>query len=185
MSQSFGLFGLDTLERISLGDEKSVALAWGLYDFAGPILDLVTLRASKESKLVYLPKDLLEKLYTRFALANPKGTRIVVSDEYVASHTPPGLSQEEFDRLFDEGKLFAEIPGDKARYPRLRELLPELNDPAVQERLLTDPAISLALMNRAYKEGVLSLEYGPRHKRWLPEWEAYAAAHKAAAEGST
>lgn len=63
-------------ERISLGAGKSVALARGLYDFAGPVRELVTLlRASRESKLVYLPNDLLEKLYTRLALANPKGGR--------------------------------------------------------------------------------------------------------------
>lgn len=183
MSHSFGLFGLDTLERISLGGEKSAALAWGLYDFAGPVLDLVTLRASQESKLVYLPKDLLEKLYTRFALANPKGTRIVVNEEYEA-YAPPGLTEAEKESLCDEGKLFAAIPGDTARYPRLRELLPELNDPAARERLSTDPALSLKLMSRAHREGALPQKYGSRHWRWLPEWDAYVAAHKKAA-GST
>lgn len=95
------------------------------------------------------------------------------------------MSREEFDRLCDDGKLFAFIPGYIARYPRLRELLPELNDPAVQERLATDPAIDLELMSSAYEEGALSIQYGPRHKRWLPEWDAYVAAHKEAAAGST
>lgn len=184
MSYNFNLLGEDTLELITLGDEKSVAFAWSLYDFSGPVLDLQTLGSTEYNKRVYLPKDLLEKLYTRFALANPKGTRIVTNDEYVASHTPPGLSQEEFDRLCDEGELFADIPGDRANYPRLRELLPELDDEAVQKRLATDPAIDLKLMRRAYEEGALSLEYGPRHDRWLPEWDAYVAAHKKVTENS-
>jgi hypothetical protein len=46
---------------------------------------------------------------------------------------------------------------------RLRELLPELDDPAVRERLATDPALDLDLMGRAFQEGALSLEYGPCH----------------------
>jgi hypothetical protein len=183
MSRCFGLLGLDTLELIEVGDEKSVARAWGLYDFAGPVLDLLTLRATKYSKQVYLPKDLLEKLYGRFALANPKGTRIVAGDEF-EDYAPPGLTEEDKDRLYEEGKLFASIPGYTARYPRLRELLPELDDPAVRERLAADPALDLDLMSRAYQEGALSLEYGPRHKRWLPEWDAYVAAYKKAANGS-
>jgi hypothetical protein len=42
-----------------------------------------------------------------------------------------------------------------------------------------------ALMSRAaYREGALPLEYGPRHKRWLPEWDTYVAAYKKAANGS-
>jgi hypothetical protein len=35
-------------------------------------------------------------------------------------------------------------------------------------------------MSRAYQEGALPLEYGPRHKRWLPEWDAYVASYKKA-----
>jgi hypothetical protein len=180
---SFELLGLDTLELISLGDEKSVARAWELYDFAGPTLDLLTLRAWKYSRLVYLPKDLLEKLYARFALANPKGTRIVAANE-CEDYAPPGLTEEDKDRLYDEGKLFASIPGYTATYPRLRELVPELDDPAVRERLASDLALDLELMSRAYQEGALPREYGPRHWRWLPEWDAYVAAYKKAANGS-
>jgi hypothetical protein len=142
------------------------------------------LGATDYRKQVYLPKDLLEKLYASFALANPKGTRIVFGEEY-EDYAPPGLTQEEKERLCEENKLFANIPGDIARYPRLRELLPELDDPAVRERLAADPALDLGLMSRAaYQEGALSLEYGPRHKRWLPEWDAYVAAYKKAANGS-
>jgi hypothetical protein len=33
-------------------------------------------------------------------------------------------------------------------------------------------------MGRAYDEGALSLEYGPRHKRWLPNWDGYVATYK-------
>jgi hypothetical protein len=35
-------------------------------------------------------------------------------------------------------------------------------------------------MSRAYQEGALPLEYAPRHKRWLPEWDAYVASYKKA-----
>lgn len=93
----------------------------------------------------------------------------------------PGLAQE--DKECEEGKLFASMPGDIAGEPRVRQLLPELDDPAVRERLATDPALDRRLMSRAYQEGALSLEYGPRHKRWLPVWEAYVAAYKKAANG--
>jgi hypothetical protein len=179
---SFELLGLDTLELITLGDEKSAALAWGLYDFAGPVLNLAILGDAKY-QLVYLPKDLLEKLYIRFALANPKGTRIVAGQQF-EDYAPPGLTEEDKDRLYEDHKLFARIPGYLAGYPRLRELLPELDDPAVRERLAADPALDLELMGRAYDEGALSLEYGPRHKRWLPVWDAYVAAYKKAANGS-
>jgi hypothetical protein len=44
--------------------------------------------------------------------------------------------------------------------------------------------LELKLMSRAYQEGVLPREYGPRHHRWLPEWDAYSAADKKAADGS-
>jgi hypothetical protein len=134
MSISYNLLGLDTLELITLGPEESVAMAWGLHDFAGPVLDLLTLRAAKHLKPVYLPKDLLEKLYASFALANPKGTVIVAGSRY-EDYAPPGLTEADKDRLYEEGRLFATIPGDMARYPRLRELLPELDDPAVREQL--------------------------------------------------
>lgn len=177
---SFDLLGLDTLELIDLGDEKSAALAWGLYDFAGPSLDLRTLGVTAHSKRVYLPTDLLSMLYTRFAVVNPKGTRIVAGTQF-EDFAPAGLTEEEKDRLCDEDKLFASIPGDTARYPRLRELLPELDDLAVRERLMSDSALDLELMSRAYREGALPQKYGSRHWRWLPEWDTYVAVHKEAA----
>jgi hypothetical protein len=180
----FDLLGLDTLELVDLGHEKAasnVLRGWGLHDFGGPRLDLRDLRATKHSKLVYLPKDLLEKLYARFALANPKGTRIVTESQ-LDDYAPPGLTEEDEDRLHQEGKLFLQIPG-YAGYPRLRELLTELDDPAVRERLASDPALDLDLISRATLEGALPREYGPRHWRWLPQWEAYVAAYKKTANG--
>jgi hypothetical protein len=93
---------------------------------------------------------------------------------------PPDPTEEDKDRLYDEGKLFLIIPGGRVGHLRLRELLPELDDPAVRERLASDPALDLELMSRAYQEGALPLEYGPRHQRWLPEWDAYVAAYKIA-----
>jgi hypothetical protein len=176
---NYDLLGLDTLELITLGDEKSAANAWGLYDFTGPALNLGILGAAKHRKLVYLPKDLLEKLYGRFALANPKGTRIVAGSQY-ENYAPPDMTEEDKDRLCEEGKLFLSIPGGRAGHLRLRELLPELDDLVVQERLASDPALDLELMRRAYREGALPLEYGPRDRRWLPEWDAYVASYKKA-----
>lgn len=70
MSYNFYLLGEDTLELITLGDEKSVAFGWNINEFSGPVLDLRTLRSTDYRKLVYLPKDLLKKLYTR---PTPKG----------------------------------------------------------------------------------------------------------------
>jgi hypothetical protein len=179
MSISYNLLGLDTLELVTLGAEKSVAMAWGLHDFAGPVLDLLTLRAAKHRKLVYLPKELLEKLYARFELVNPKGIVIVAGSQF-EDYAPPDLTEADKDRLYEEGRLFARIPGHTARYPRLRGLLPELDDPAVLERLASDPALDLELMSRAYQEGALPRAYGPRDHRWLPEWDAYVAAYKKA-----
>jgi hypothetical protein len=37
---------------------------------------------------VYLPKDLLEKLYERFALANPKGTCTMAGSQF-EDYAPP------------------------------------------------------------------------------------------------
>jgi hypothetical protein len=122
---------------------------------SGPVLDLATLEAVKHRKLVYLPKDLLEKLYARFALANPKGTRIVAGSQF-EDYAPPGLTRVDKDRLYEEGKMFANILGDIAGEPRLRELLPELDDPAVLERRAADPALDFKLMARANLEGALS-----------------------------
>jgi hypothetical protein len=59
--------------------------------------------AAKHLKLVYLPKDLLDKLYARFALANPKGTVIVAGSQY-EDYAPPDLTEAEKDRLYEEGK---------------------------------------------------------------------------------
>jgi hypothetical protein len=179
VSHSFDLLGLDTLELIVLGDEKSAADAWGVHDFGGPVINLAILGAATQRRLVYLPKDLLEKLYERFALANPSGTRIIIDSQF-EDYAPAGLTEADKDRLYEEGKLFLGIPRGRAGHLRLRELLPELDDPIVRERLASDPALDLELMRRAYQEGALSLDYGPRHKRWLPEWDAYVAAYRKA-----
>ena len=56
------------------------------------MLDLGILAAAKHSKPVYLPRDLLERLYERFPLANPKGTRITAVSQF-EDYAPPGLAE--------------------------------------------------------------------------------------------
>jgi hypothetical protein len=165
---------------IALGDEKSAANAWGLYDFKRPALNLGILGAAKHRKLVYLSAErpageALWALRARESQGDTHRGRFAVREL-----CPPDLNEEEKDRLYDEGKLFLSIPGGGVGHLRPRELLPELDDPAVRERLASDPALDLELMSRAYQEGALPLEYGPRHQRWLPEWDAYVAAYKIA-----
>lgn len=183
MGYSYDLVGLNTLELISIGNEKSPAKAWGLWDHEGPRLDLHLLRHGTETLIVMLPKDLLEKLYSRFADANPKGTAITWREEYL-KYAPPELSNEEVMQLYDDEKLFPNITmsysllSNPNRNPPLLRYLPELHRPEVLERLATDPEVSAKLFSQAYEEGVFSRIYGPRHKRWSPEWAAYVEAYK-------
>jgi hypothetical protein len=187
MSHSYRLLGLNTFELIDLGDETSAAMSWGIWDHEGPIINLRLLGYGSEPKLVRLPKALLEKLYGRFADANPQGTRIVANDTFY-QYAPPGLSRAEIDELEDEGKLFYPVTMDikyarlvdPDRIPQLCEYLPELLEPETLAALASDPEIALDLMSKAYEEGVLSPIYGPRHKRWSPEWMAYVDAYKKA-----
>lgn len=185
MSHSYRLLGLNTFELIDLGDEKSAAMNWGILDHEGPIINLRLLGHGSESKLVRLPKALLEKLYGRFADANPDGARIVMNDSFY-QYAPPGLSRVEIDEQEDAGKLFYPVTMDinyarlvdPNHIPRLCEYLPELLEPEVLAALASDPEIDLDLMNKAYAEGALSPIYGPRHKRWSPEWAAYVEAYR-------
>jgi hypothetical protein len=48
---------------------------------------------------------------------------------------PRGLTKQDEVCLYQEGRLFASIPGEIAGELRLRELLPELDDLADRERL--------------------------------------------------
>jgi hypothetical protein len=179
MSHLFNLLGVNTLEMIRLGNEKSPAKSWGLMDHEGPVIDLRQL-CGRPRKLVWLPRELLERLYQRFAETNPKGTRIVMGGEYEA-YTPPGLTEEDIERLSDEGKLFNTITNDRDmnwHYPRLCELLPELKQPETLARLETDPALDVALMARAREAGAISNVYGDRHKRWSTAWQDYVTAYK-------
>jgi hypothetical protein len=170
---SFCLLGLDTLELIAVGDEKSPALSWPLMDHCGPVLHLFGLGAKKD-KIVMMPKDLLEILYQRFAALNPKGAVLVAGEGYW-KYAPPGMGKEEAFRLADEGKLFQDITDDGNFYPRLREIMPELTQPDVLAHLASDPELDYQLMMRS-----TSSAYGPRHWRWLPEWAAYVEAYKRA-----
>lgn len=190
MSYSYYLLGLDTLELIGLGDEKNAAMKWGVWDHEGPIIDLRLLGYGAEPKDVMLPKPMLEKLYKRFAEANPKGTKIVMGEGY-REYAPPGLTKREISDLEEEEKLFFLLDmdtsysrlGDPNRIPRLCEYLPELLDQETLTQLAGDPEIDQSLMNQAYRDGALSRLYGPRHKRWSPEWAAYVEAHKKAQAG--
>jgi hypothetical protein len=179
MSDSYSLLGLDTLERIVIGDEKSAAAGWGLWDHQGPVLNLVLLGGTPDNRWVMLSKDMLEKLYDRFAAANPKGTVLVWGQGY-EKYAPPGLSRDDLERMEENGELFAPISYGEDGFRRLRELLPELTDPTVLARLATDPALDAELMDQARQEGALSDRYGPRHQRWSPEWDAYVIAYRAA-----
>jgi hypothetical protein len=185
MSYGYYLVGLNTLELISLGNEKSVAKNWGIWDHQGPILDLHLLGYGRDTKKVMLPKSLLERLYTRFAEANPKGASIAFGQSYLA-YAPPELTEDERIHLQLEGKLFPVITmdinysrlGDPDRIPRLCQYLPELLEPATLTALACDPEIDLGLMSKARAEGALSPIYGPRHWRWSPEWAAYVEAYR-------
>ena len=179
MSMHFSLLGLNTLELISIGSEKSAALAWSLMDHEGPSLRLFLLGAHKD-KVVMMPKDLLETLYQRFAALNPKGTVIVLGQSYLSDYTPAGISKEEASRLEDEGKLFQDITSDADFYPRLREIMPELTQPDVLARLAADPEIDPALLRQAMMEGAVSNVYGARHFRWSLEWAGYVEVYRRA-----
>lgn len=183
MSHLYFLLGLDTLELIRIGSEKLAAEDWSVLDHQGPILDIYLLGYGETSRGVMLPKDLLEKLYRRFAKANPKGMVITMNEEYL-QYAPPELSEDQVEHLCDEGKLFPVITmdsysllGNPDRVSPLIGYLPELRQPEVLERLGTDPEVSLELFNQAFDEGIFPMIYGPCHWRWTPEWEAYAAAH--------
>ena len=176
MSDFYILLGLDTLELIDVGYEKSPALNWGLLDHRGPVIDLALLGLGPEPMQVMLPADLLEQLYGRFADANPKGT-VMVTDENYQQYAPPGLTEEDIERLVEEGELFPLITWDKTGYPLLVRYLPELLRPEVIRRLADDPELDPALLARAFAAGALPKTYGDRHWRWRPEWPAYAKAH--------
>ncbi len=104
------------------------------------------------------------------------------------NYIPEGMSLEDVNALSEDDELFRTITmdihysrlEDRSGKQRLYRLLPELLNTRVLERLASDPALSPALMGQAYKEGALSREYGPRHKRWSPEWAAYVEAYKKA-----
>ena len=187
MAYFYYLVGLDTLELIRVGHEKSPAMRWGLWDHEGPVINLRPLGYGDESKFVMLPKKMLEDLYARFAAANPKGTRLVVEEGFL-EFAPPGLTREKVRQLYEDEKLFPDITADTEysrladpkRVPRLCKLLPELLSTETLAALANDPEIDLALMARAYKEGDLSPVYGERHKRWSPEWAAHVEAYKKA-----
>ena len=187
MAYGYDLLGLNTLELLGIGHEKSPAMKWGLWDHQGPTLDLWLLGYGNGPKMVMLPTDFLEKLYGRFAEANPKGTVITWRDGCL-EYAPLELSKEEVMQLYDDEKLFPDIAkdinysllGDPNRDAPLLRYLPELRQPEVLERLATDPEASLELFSQAYEEGILSKIYGPRHKRWSPEWAAYVEAYKKA-----
>lgn len=187
MPHSYDLLGLDTLELIGIGHEKSPAMSWGLWDHEGPTLNLRLLGYGEESLSVMLTKDLLEKLYSRFAEANPTGTVITINDGCL-KYAPPELSQEEVMQLYDDEKLFPDLAKD-INYSLLRDpnrdtplhrYLPELRQPEVLERLANDPEVSLRLFNQAFAEGALPKLYGSRHWRWSPEWAAYVEAYRKA-----
>ena len=186
MAYIFYLLGLDTLELIDLGHEKSPAMEWGVFDHEGPTLNLRLLGFGKEHKTIMLPKELLEKLYGRFAAQNPKGTEIIVNEGFL-KYAPPGLSPAEVSKLREDERLFLNITDSYsrlriglARTPRLYELLPELLDPEVLAHLATAPEFNSSVQAKAFNEGVLSRTYGSRHWRWSPEWAAYVEAYKKA-----
>ncbi len=172
------LLGLNTLDLLVVGSEKSPARSWSLMDHRGPLLSLFGLGYPR-GVYAMMPKDLLETLYERLSALNPKGTVLTVGEQYW-EYVPQGMSEEEALRLAEEGKLFQNIADDGNYCPRLREIMPELTQPEVLERLASDLSLAPWLLKQALSEEALSPVYGSRHWRWWPEWEAYVDAYKKA-----
>lgn len=137
-----------------------------------------------------LPPSLLTLLYERFAAANPSGTVKLSCYEEGEDIALERFSAEELDRMYDEGTAMVSINQhhDTRGYALLKPYLPELNDPAVIERLAADPWLDDALLWRAqqlgvYGGGIPKDLWRDRSARWSPESRAFCDKRLAAGQG--
>jgi hypothetical protein len=166
---SWNMLGLDTLERITIG-EGGGDLPLELRE--GPKVWHCDLGGNSD-KLLYLYPSHLKLLYERFKEANPKGV-VSGAGDFFDAYAPPGLAAEKLDKLEEEGKIFVNIfyKDPEHGYPHARKYLPELLEPALIDRMAADPWLNVRLLDKAEKEGRVPKELGEA-ARWSPEWRAY------------
>ena len=125
------------------------------------------------SKCLFLYPEHLKLLYDRFIAANPKGV-VEILDDQEYYYAPPGLSDEQIDRLQEERKIFVDLflTDSELGYPFARNYLPELFEPDTIQRMTHDPWLDALLLRKA-KDGGAVPDDDWATARWSPEWRAY------------
>jgi hypothetical protein len=164
------MFGLDTLEAISISEDWRAKLPLEFY--AGPKIWPSYLGKDSDKTLFLYPEH-LKLLYERFRIANPKGVVFGPANSF-DEYAPPGLSEDELNRLEADRKIFVKpFSTDWDRgYPHARKYLPELFEPTVINKMDADPWLNVHLLGQAEREGIVPRELGDL-ARWSPEWRAY------------
>lgn len=180
MSFSYFYFGCDTLTSILVcNGGRGAWRRWSLMDHEGPFFRLEYLGYPKK-RCVYLPRDLLEMLYERFAAANPSGAFLHSDFSEGEDVALERYGEEKVDELYNQRKILFSVDMDLygEGYPHMRQYLPELFDRAVIERLASDPWLDFDLFAKAQSLGVEKGGIPPnlwvdRAARWSPEWREY------------
>lgn len=180
MSFNYLYFGSDTLTSILVcTGGRGAWRRWSLMDHEGPFFRLEYLGYPRK-RCVYLPPDLLEILYERFAAANPSGAFLHSDFSEGEAIALERYSEETLDELYDQRKVLfsVNVDLDHEGYPHMRTYLPELFEPSVIERLANDPWLDLDLFGKAQELGVEKGGISPylwvdRAARWSPEWREY------------
>jgi hypothetical protein len=145
----------------------------------GPIVDLQYL-GYKHPGHVYLPMDLLQLLYKRFAAANPSGVSLEVNEgDWILALHRFG-SQEQVDAHYEDRTALVSISVVDAElgYTFMRPYLPELFEAKTVDRLANDASLSWELLSWAESQGpgnggIPEDLWVERASRWSDEWRVY------------
>jgi hypothetical protein len=166
-AQHFVLFGKTTKEIIRLGEGH---FAWQLSDFPGPLVSAADIGGPSRRHL-WLPRPLLDCLYTRFALANPDSTKILTFEEADLLLQDSCASEDEMQARYDRGEILIDLMERRGQpsLERLRAYLPEVFETEECDRLLREPLLD---PRHATDPGVdfQTLWDERRHFRWSASW---------------
>lgn len=185
---SFCLYGKNSKEEIPIGYGPRLMVHWSLPFFPGPTV-WANFLGHPERKLVFLPPDLLELLYSRFGAANPDGIVIGELGELEARFSPEGKTALEIEGLYEARKLFVSLTltDEEQGYPHLRRYLPEVFDQPRLLEMVADPWLDVQLLDAVAPTLPLGDEAGGeadahgyrpvspqgRSERWWPQWRTY------------
>ncbi|MFN4115276.1 MAG: hypothetical protein ACK4F7_02100 [Inhella sp.] len=165
------LAGLDTKELIYLGPGLRT---WPLLAFQGPVFQPTRVGGPDGRPYFVLPRELLACLYERFAMANPSGCAICDPNEMDGLIYAHDVPEAERERLWDAGEVGWDVFDWRipphGRDP-IRRYLPELFEPAVLQRILSDPRLDMA--QKPPKAPADYADYWQdksRHFRWSDWW---------------